>query len=92
MVELYCELLLARANVLDQMAFSAPAVVDTVAPACSWVRFLSNSLARSLARVPWSLKATAGAKGAGGAGESTGSRFGFSWLGGGAQKKEAEPS
>ncbi|KAJ5858882.1 hypothetical protein N7534_004159 [Penicillium rubens] len=83
MVELYCELLLARANVLDQMAFS-----DQGTRARLRAKELLKK--RTQEQAGATVSTTAGAKGAGGAGESTGSRFGFSWLGGGAQKKEAE--
>ncbi|KAJ5245203.1 hypothetical protein N7489_005299 [Penicillium chrysogenum] len=83
MVELYCELLLARANVLDQMAFS-----DQGTRARLRAKELLKK--RTQEQSGATVSTTAGAKGAGGAGESTGSRFGFSWLGGGAQKKEAE--
>lgn len=83
MVELYCELLLARANVLDQMAFS-----DQGTRARLRAKELLKKRTQEQARA--AVSTTAGVKGAGGAGESTGSRFGFSWLGGGAQKKEAE--
>ncbi|OQE23453.1 hypothetical protein PENFLA_c011G03602 [Penicillium flavigenum] len=83
MVELYCELLLARANVLDQMAFS-----DQGTRARLRAKELLKK--RTQEQAGATVSTTAGVKGAGGAGESTGSRFGFSWLGGGAQKKEAE--
>ncbi|CAG8893531.1 unnamed protein product [Penicillium egyptiacum] len=80
MVELYCELLLARANVLDQMAFS-----DQGTRARLRAKELLKK--RSQEQAGATVSATTGVKGAG---ESTGSRFGFSWLGAGAQKKEAE--
>ncbi|KAJ5834143.1 hypothetical protein N7447_000169 [Penicillium robsamsonii] len=80
MVELYCELLLARANVLDQMAFS-----DQGTRARLRAKELLKKRTQEQAGATGSN--TAGVKGAG---ENTGSRFGFSWLGGGAQKKEAE--
>lgn len=80
MVELYCELLLARANVLDQMAFS-----DQGTRARLRAKELLKK--RTQEQAGATVSTTAGVKGAG---ESTGSRFGFSWLGGGAQKKEAE--
>ncbi|KGO38954.1 protein of unknown function DUF292, eukaryotic [Penicillium expansum] len=79
MVELYCELLLARANVLDQMAFS-----DQGTRARLRAKELLKKRTQEQAGVTGST--AAGVKGAG---ESTGSIFGFSWLGGG-QKKEAE--
>ncbi|KAJ6137486.1 hypothetical protein N7471_003972 [Penicillium samsonianum] len=80
MVELYCELLLARANVLDQMAFS-----DQGTRARLRAKELLKK--RTQEQAGATVSTTAGVKGAG---ESTSSRFGFSWLGGGAQKKEAE--
>ncbi|KGO76605.1 protein of unknown function DUF292, eukaryotic [Penicillium italicum] len=80
MVELYCELLLARANVLDQMAFS-----DQGTRARLRAKELLKK--RTQEQAGATVSTTAGVKGAG---ESTGSRFGFSWLGGGGQKKEAE--
>ncbi|KAJ5184366.1 hypothetical protein N7491_007766 [Penicillium cf. griseofulvum] len=80
MVELYCELLLARANVLDQMAFS-----DQGTRARLRAKELLKK--RTQEQAGATASTTAGVKGAG---ENTGSRFGFSWLGGGAQKKEAE--
>ncbi|KAJ5407125.1 hypothetical protein N7465_008409 [Penicillium sp. CMV-2018d] len=80
MVELYCELLLARANVLDQMAFS-----DQGTRARLRAKELLKK--RTQEQAGATVSTTAGVKGAG---ENTGSRFGFSWLGGGAQKKEAE--
>ncbi|KAJ5945050.1 hypothetical protein N7516_005218 [Penicillium verrucosum] len=80
MVELYCELLLARANVLDQMAFS-----DQGTRARLRAKELLKQ--RTQEQAGATVSTTAGLKGAG---EITGSRFGFSWLGGGAQKKEAE--
>ncbi|EKV08562.1 DUF292 domain protein [Penicillium digitatum PHI26] len=80
MVELYCELLLARANVLDQMAFS-----DQGTRARLRAKDLLKK--RSHEHASAAVSTTAGVKGAG---DSTGSRFGFSWLGGGGQKKEAE--
>ncbi|KXG50695.1 protein of unknown function DUF292, eukaryotic [Penicillium griseofulvum] len=79
MVELYCELLLARANVLDQMAFS-----DQGTRARLRAKELLKK--RTQEQTGATASTTAGVKGAG---ESTGSRFGFSWLAG-AQKKEAE--
>lgn len=77
MVELYCELLLARANVLDQLAFGEKG---------TRARLRAKEL---LKRQTQAQVGAAGASGAGArAAESSGSRFGFSWLGGG-QKKEA---
>ncbi|KAJ5774817.1 hypothetical protein N7457_009713 [Penicillium paradoxum] len=78
MVELYCELLLARANVLDQMAFS-----DQGTRARLRAKEVLKKRTQTQAGATGST-----ATGVKGAGESTGSRFGFSWLGG--QKKEAE--
>lgn len=78
MVELYCELLLARANVLDQMAFSDQGTRARL-------RAKEVLKKRTQTQAGATATTTAGVKGAG---ESTGSRFGFSWLGG--QKKEAE--
>jgi vacuolar protein sorting-associated protein IST1 len=80
MVELYCELLLARANVLDQMAFSDQGTRARLR-AKELLKKRTQEQAGATASTPAGVK---------GAGESTGSRFGFSWLGGGAQKKEAE--
>ncbi|KAJ5458325.1 hypothetical protein N7475_009713 [Penicillium sp. IBT 31633x] len=79
MVELYCELLLARANVLDQMAFSDQGTRARL-------RAKEVLKKRTQAHAGATTSTTAGTKGAR---ESTGSLFGFSWLGGG-QKKEAE--
>lgn len=77
MVELYCELLLARANVLDQLAFGEKG---------TRARLRAKEL---LKRQTQAQAAAAGAPGTGArVSESSGSRFGFSWLGGG-QKKEA---
>jgi vacuolar protein sorting-associated protein IST1 len=73
MVELYCELLLARANVLDQLAFGEK---GTRARLRAKELLKKQTLAQSGEKAP----ATT-------ASESSGSRFGFSWLGG-SQKKE----
>lgn len=74
MVELYCELLLARANVLDQLAFGE-----------------KGTRARLRAKELYKKQTQPHAGSASGsntkATESSGSRFGFSWLGG-SQKKE----
>ncbi|KAJ5581765.1 hypothetical protein N7535_000385 [Penicillium sp. DV-2018c] len=78
MVELYCELLLARANVLDQIAFSDQGTRARL-------RAKEVLKKRTQAQTAASTSATAELKSTG---ENTGSRFGFSWLGGG-QKKEA---
>jgi len=75
MVELYCELLLARANVLDQLAFGES---GTRARLRAKEQYKKHTQAQAGAAA-----ASSGAKPA----ESTGSRFGFSWLGG-SQKKE----
>ncbi|KAJ5682603.1 hypothetical protein N7462_005768 [Penicillium macrosclerotiorum] len=72
MVELYCELLLARANVLDQLAFGE---TGTRARLRAKELYKKQTLTQ------------AGISGASVASETSGSRFGFSWLGGG-QKKE----
>lgn len=77
MVELYCELLLARANVLDQLAFGEKG---------TRARLRAKEL---LKRQTQAQTAQAGRSGTGvQSGESSGSRFGFSWLGGG-QRKDA---
>jgi vacuolar protein sorting-associated protein IST1 len=76
MVELYCELLLARANVLDQLAFGEQG---------NRARIRAKELLKKRTQ------AQAGSAPAP-KNESSGSRFGFGWLGGGAQKKEAERS
>ncbi|KAJ6109126.1 hypothetical protein N7486_001360 [Penicillium sp. IBT 16267x] len=73
MVELYCELLLARANVLDQLAFGEQG---------TRARLRAKELYRKLNQ------AQAGKSGAGATAESSGSRFGFGWFSG-SQKKEA---
>lgn len=74
MVELYCELLLTRANVLDQLAFADKG---------TRARLRAKELHKR------QMQAQAAASGAPAkAAESSGPRFGFSWLGGG-QKKEA---
>jgi vacuolar protein sorting-associated protein IST1 len=74
MVELYCELLLARANVLDQLAFGEQG---------TRARLRAKELYKKQTQAQTGEKAATSA-----APESTGSRFGFSWLGG-SQKKEA---
>lgn len=76
MVELYCELLLARANVLDQLAFGEKG---------SRARLRAKELLRKQTQAQSG--ATGSTSSAKGAGESPGSRFGFSWLGG-SQKRE----
>ena len=75
MVELYCELLLARANVLDQLAFGEKG---------TRARLRAKELYKKQTQPQAEAGAGTGAKAA----ESSGSRFGFSWLGG-SQKKEA---
>lgn len=79
MVELYCELLLARANVLDQLAFGEQ---GTHARLRAKEQLKKRTQAQAAAG-----GSTSAAKGVS---ENTGSRFGFSWFGGGAQKKEPE--
>lgn len=79
MVELYCELLLARANVLDQLAFGEQG---------TRARLRAKEQLKKRTQAQAAAAGTAPA--ASTASESTGSRFGFSWLGIGAQKKEAE--
>lgn len=74
MVELYCELLLARANVLDQLAFGEKG---------TRARLRAKELLKKQTLAQSGEKASTAA-----APESSGSRFGFSWLGG-SQKKEA---
>ncbi|KAJ5624834.1 hypothetical protein N7510_001143 [Penicillium lagena] len=85
MVELYCELLLARANVLDQLAFNEKGTRARMR-AKELLKKQNQAQAGGTAG-----SATAGASG----GESTGSRFGFSWLGGsgggGGPKREGTP-
>ncbi|KAJ5819539.1 hypothetical protein N7474_005130 [Penicillium riverlandense] len=85
MVELYCELLLARANVLDQLAFNEKG---------TRARMRAKELLKKQNLAQAGGAAGSAAAGAGG-GESTGSRFGFSWLGGsgggGGQKREGTP-
>lgn len=76
MVELYCELLLARANVLDQLAFGEKG---------TRARLRAKELYKKQTQSQTGAAASAGVKTA----ESSGSRFGFGWLGGGAAKKEA---
>lgn len=75
MVELYCELLLARANVLDQLAFGEKG---------TRARLRAKELLRKQTQAQAGERASASP-----ASESSGSRFGFSWLGG-PQKKEAD--
>ncbi|KAJ5294949.1 hypothetical protein N7508_009770 [Penicillium antarcticum] len=77
MVELYCELLLARANVLDQLAFGEQG---------------NRARIRAKELLKMRTQAQAGTAPAAAKSESSGSRFGFGWLGGGAQRKEAERS
>jgi hypothetical protein len=79
MVELYCELLLARANVLDQLAFGES---GTRARLRAKEQYKKHTQAHAGAAA-----ASSGAKAA----ESSGSRFGFSWLGG-SHKKETSPA
>ncbi|KAJ5872871.1 uncharacterized protein N7529_005224 [Penicillium soppii] len=79
MVELYCELLLARANVLDQLAFGEQG---------TRARHRAKELLKK--RTQAQAGAAGSAAAASKATENTGSRFGFGWLGGGTQKKEAE--
>ncbi|KAJ6120837.1 hypothetical protein N7523_005117 [Penicillium sp. IBT 18751x] len=73
MVELYCELLLARANVLDQLAFGES---GTRARLRAKEQYKKHSMAQAGGVKPI---------------ESSGSRFGFGWLGG-SQKKETSPA
>lgn len=73
MVELYCELLLARANVLDQLAFGEQG---------NRARLRAKELYRKKNQTQ------AGTSGAGATTESSGPRFGFGWFSG-SQKKEA---
>ncbi|KAJ5725444.1 uncharacterized protein N7483_006801 [Penicillium malachiteum] len=75
MVELYCELLLARANVLDQLAFGEKG---------TRARLRAKELHKRQTQASNAASTSTAAKPV----ESTGSRFGFSWLGG-SQKKEA---
>ncbi|KAJ6035495.1 uncharacterized protein N7446_010258 [Penicillium canescens] len=77
MVELYCELLLARANVLDQLAFAEQG---------NRARIRAKELLKKRTQAHAGTAPTEAGKS-----ESSGSRFGFGWLGGGAQK-EAERS
>lgn len=72
MVELYCELLLARANVLDQLAFGE-----------------KGNRARLRAKELYKKQIQPNTGAADKPAESSGSRFGFGWLGGGSAKKEA---
>ncbi|KAJ5490919.1 hypothetical protein N7539_002486 [Penicillium diatomitis] len=73
MVELYCELLLARANVLDQLAFGEKG---------TRARVRAKELLKKQTQPQTNEKSTTAAP------ESSGSRFGFGWLGG-SQKKDA---
>ncbi|KAJ5798764.1 uncharacterized protein N7503_006269 [Penicillium pulvis] len=73
MVELYCELLLARANVLDQLAFGEQG---------TRARLRAKELYRK------KNQAQTGTSAGGANTESSGSRFGFGWFSG-SQKKEA---
>ncbi|KAJ5937708.1 hypothetical protein N7454_004050 [Penicillium verhagenii] len=77
MVELYCELLLARANVLDQLAFGEKGTRARLRAKELWKRHNQAQVGGS------SSTATAA--------ESSGSLFGFGWFSG-SQKKEASPS
>jgi hypothetical protein len=79
MIELYCELLLARAHVLDQLAFGEQG---------TRARLRAKELLKK--RTQAQAGAAGSAAGTKPTAENTGSRFGFGWLGGGAQKKEAE--
>ncbi|KAJ5167148.1 uncharacterized protein N7482_005929 [Penicillium canariense] len=76
MIELYCELLLARANVLDQLAFGEKG---------TRARLRAKELLKK------QTQAHAGEKASATTTESSGSRFGFSWLGG-SQKAEVKPA
>lgn len=77
MVELYCELLLARANVLDQLAFGEQG---------TRARLRAKELYRK------KNQAQAGTSGAGATTESSGSRFGFGWFSGSQKKEVVTPS
>ncbi|KAJ5096843.1 hypothetical protein N7456_007564 [Penicillium angulare] len=77
MVELYCELLLARANVLDQIAFGEKG---------TRARLRAKELHKKQMQAQSAKAGVSGTEAK--QPESTGSRFGFSWLGGGSQKKE----
>ncbi|KAJ5987526.1 hypothetical protein N7451_011891 [Penicillium sp. IBT 35674x] len=77
MVELYCELLLARANVLDQLAFGEQG---------TRARLRAKELYRK------KNQAQAGTSGAGATTESSGSRFGFGWFSGSQKKEAATPA
>lgn len=72
MVELYCELLLARANVLDQLAFGEKG---------------ARARLRAKELLKRQTQPQAGTAAAAHTPESSGSRFGLSWFGAG-QKKE----
>lgn len=74
MVELYCELLLARANVLDQLAFGEKG---------TRARLRAKEVYKKQTQPHAGTAAGLGANAA----ESSGPRFGFSWLGG-SHKKE----
>lgn len=71
MVELYCELLLARANVLDQLAFGEKGTRARLRAKELFKRQTLPHAGTAAANTP----------------ESSGSRFGLSWFGGG-QKKD----
>ncbi|KAJ5658754.1 uncharacterized protein N7484_002403 [Penicillium longicatenatum] len=76
MVELYCELLLARANVLDQLAFGEQG---------TRARLRAKELYRK------KNQAQTGT-GAGATTESSGSRFGFGWFSGSQKKEAGTPA
>ncbi|PIG85129.1 DUF292 domain protein, partial [Aspergillus arachidicola] len=83
MVELYCELILARANVLDQNAFSEKGVEARNRAKEAWVEMRRKE--QGLGSSPGS---TSGGGDAAGSGKRSGFRFGALFGGGGSKREE----
>ena len=86
MVELYCELILARANVLDQNAFSEKGVEARNRAKEAWVEVRRKE--QGLASGSGSSGSTSGAGDAAGGGKRSGFGFGALFGGGGSKKEE----
>ncbi|KAK6835281.1 hypothetical protein RU639_001979 [Aspergillus parasiticus] len=83
MVELYCELILARANVLDQNAFSEKGVEARNRAKEAWVEMRRKE--QGLGSSP---RSTSGGGDAVGSGKRSGFRFGALFGGGGSKREE----
>ncbi|KAE8143362.1 regulator of Vps4 activity in the MVB pathway-domain-containing protein [Aspergillus pseudotamarii] len=90
MVELYCELILARANVLDQNAFSEKGVEARNRAKEAWVEMKRKE--QGLGSGSGSSGPTTGKGDAAGSGKRSGFGFGALFGGGGASKKEEDTS